>query len=257
MWDEINVWWSDIWDSRRGCIVVFVLLLVVAIMAGSRALRFHANRSTVPSVNSEKNNASTREQTDLALAAEGGDWERVAHLVDELRLREQVGVGASTLGKSSLNALKVESQIHFLRAPRNTGARQGNLMLARGDEYWLELQPSRECYLYVVRQTVGGATEMLFPSATYSSIGNPSGATIRVPDDYKTLVANADRPCEITLYVLGARWRQAKLENLLATPGPEAASQIQHMFARAERYSPGIGGLTFGKYKFHYEPGGR
>jgi hypothetical protein len=115
---------------------------------------------------------------------------------------------------------------------------------------------SAACYLYVVEQSSSGRVRILFPDPQNSVRTNPISAEARLPEDStKSFKVMDDSPGSYTVYVLASRWPQTRMDDFIAVQdsqnGPDTVMDILN---KADRFASSIGGLSFGKYSFSYEP---
>jgi hypothetical protein len=253
IWYRIRMW---IDDHKGVCLIVGSLLLIVLVwgysVVRSWSNNAHQSRpSSVPLSEDVKFLLSQIEQ-----AAGEGDWASVTKLIDKIR---QLPGG----GKEYLPHLEATGEIHFLLYQGRSSGQAGELILAKGDEYWLNITISAECYLYVLEHTSAGHLNLLFPNYAYSTFNNPvKYPPIRLPKNYsETFKMDEDKPGIYTIYILASLWPQKKLEVKLhqlssekaETRKEEIVEEILSMLKNAKEYTIWVPGLAYQELSYKYE----
>jgi hypothetical protein len=136
------------------------------------------------------------------------------------------------------------------------------LVLGSEDRYRVEVQASRDCYLYAFQVDSWGGGTLLFPNPALSLERNPlrAGRRYAFPDGERWLVLD-ESPGKETVVVVAAPWPGEDLEALMAavpegnSPQPRApeifaALQERAVRRRAGRLEAGLRGLVYEEIPF-------
>ena len=139
---------------------------------------------------------------------------------------------------------------------------RGPLVLGAEDRYRVEVEPSRDCYLYAFLVDSWGGGTVLFPNPALSLERNPlrAGRRYAFPDGERWLALD-ESPGKETVVVVAAPWPGEDLEALIAAvpegspPQPRApeiftALQARAVRRRAGRLEAGLRGLVYEEIPF-------
>jgi hypothetical protein len=172
--------------------------------------------------------------------------------------------GLKDLNSQLMDELNVDFKFNYLPGRRRqimTRQTSPGVVLTQKDPYYLIVNSSEPCYLYLFQLQSSGELAQLFPNKKYAPTVNPvPGGPIRVPDGYDWFYLD-DVPGTETIYLLASRWQQSEIETLSARFELEKDSEqkavttkdILSRLQREEGAADKLPGLAFAKHQFRHE----
>jgi Domain of unknown function (DUF4384) len=171
----------------------------------------------------------------------------------------------STAGPSVLDEarrdLTVVVSLRSLIAGARPATESGPLVLGAEDRYRVEVEPSRDCWVYAFQLDSWGDGIVLFPNPAFSLEQNPLHGERRYafPDGERWLVLDS-HPGQETVVVVAAPWPAEDLEALIAkVPEGAARPRVPEVFAalreraarrKAARLDQGLKGVVHEEIAF-------
>jgi hypothetical protein len=159
-----------------------------------------------------------------------------------------------------MNELKVELKIRC-ELDQKTDDSSEQLVLTSKDPYYISLQASDQCYVYIFQLDSSKKLVQLLPNPMFTKNDNPiSSGQLRIPDSPAFFHLD-DTVGSETIYLVASRWRQEKLEDFKINFGEnvneESKSDLSKQFlSLMNDYDKSTGklpGLVFGKLKFTHK----
>jgi hypothetical protein len=196
---------------------------------------------------------ATRAPAQLERAVRAGDFAALRGRWGALWLDGR----ARTIRAAARRDLTVVLSLRSLSA----GVPAGELVLGRGDRYRLEVEPSRDCWLYAIQTDSEGGGTVLFPNPALSAERNPlRGGTRHVLPDAERWLVLDERPGKETIVVVASAWPAEDIESLIAAvppgdmrveaPGTFDAFAERAALRRAGRVEDGLRGLVYEELSF-------
>lgn len=241
--------------------VSILLLVVVLIPYAKQRLEGHpAELKTQQAVSN-----GSQAVREIRSAIESGRYEQAQTLLKQAIARQPDDRAFGELTSQLRDELAVNFEFHYLPGRRQQLARTEvgpALVLTAEDPYYLTLNASDRCNLYVFQVDNSGKFTRLFPNPDFVPTTNPvPPGALRIPDGFDWFYLDQVPGIE-TIYLVASRWRQTELEKLSGrlaensdNPDLHKAS-LQRLLARLQEQKQAtdtLPGLVYGEYRFTHK----
>lgn len=216
------------WRRNKWIIsLVFIVIPLFSILVlwGKKEIPLIVNKMQEAKVN------PSTVSDDIFQAIKEGDYDNTINRIRHELDKNPENPDLKKLWSQIMDNLTVDVKFHYLigrKKYKMTNNLSPELTLTPRDPYYLTINPSHNCYLFVFQVDSAGKINVVYPNKEYSSSENPLlPGPLRIPDGFKWFYLDETKGME-TLYIMATRIENERLEDLSirirSENNPEAAA---------------------------------
>ena len=190
-----------------------------------------------------------------------GDYGTVLKLLEENKGEKNTDAGLRQIHDQVMKELTIDMKFHYLPGQKKpvTAPMSDNLTLTSDDPYYLTINASDRCYVYILKVNSAQSIDQLFPSKNVPTPNPIPPGALRIPDGNEWLHLDSQKGAEM-IYLVASRWRNDEVEEQLAKINAERDPALlkqwsEKLIARLrieEEATDKIPGLVYGMYQFNH-----
>jgi hypothetical protein len=190
-----------------------------------------------------------------------GDYNTVFKLLDENNAANSADASLKQIHTQVMSELKIDMKFHYLPGQRRpvTAPKSENPTLSSNDPYYLTINASDRCYVYILKVNSEQSIDQLFPIGSVPTANPIPPGSLRIPDGSEWLRLGTRTGVE-RIYLVASRWRNDQIEEQVAKINAERDPVLlkqwsEKLLARLrieEEATDKVPGLVYGTYQFNH-----